>query len=378
MSRRFDRVACLTWGFVGLGVLVRLVRYLVVYPIWHDEAFLAVNFLDRGYPDLLRPLDYSQVSPILFLWVELTAVRLLGFSEWSLRLFPAICGILGVFLFRSLAARLLRGMALLFAVGIFAAAFYPIRHSAEVKPYSSDLLSALVILALAVNWWRSPAQSRWWWILCGVVPVLLALSYPAVFVAAAVSLALGQKALQHPAARVRLGYLVFNLIAAASFIGLYFACTFTQATALRSYYRFGYWRDSFPPWQHPWRLPAWLIGVHTGTTMAYPIGGERGASILTLIAVLTGVFVLCRGRRAVIARLLLAPCAVGLATALLGRYPYGGAPRITQYLVPSICLLAGLGGAFLVARLPSPWLRRSGSRSSLVISSIPTGSRAMK
>ena len=47
----------------GLGLLVRLVRYLVVYPIWHDEAFLAVNFLDRGYRDLLRPLDYCAGQP---------------------------------------------------------------------------------------------------------------------------------------------------------------------------------------------------------------------------------------------------------------------------------------------------------------------------
>ena len=147
LSLAADRRVCrATWALVGLGLAVRLVRYLVVYPIWHDEAFLAVNFLDRGYLDLLRPLDYSQVSPVLFLWIELTAVRLLGFSEWSLRLFPALCGLASVLLFRHVAARLLRGLALVLAVGIFATAFYPIRHAAEVKPYASDLFSALSLL----------------------------------------------------------------------------------------------------------------------------------------------------------------------------------------------------------------------------------------
>ena len=102
-QRTGDRLTRATWAFVGLGLLVRLVRYLVVYPIWHDEAFLAVNFLDRGYLDLLRPLDYSQVAPILFLWIELTSVRLFGFSEWSLRFFPAVCGLASVFLFRHIA-----------------------------------------------------------------------------------------------------------------------------------------------------------------------------------------------------------------------------------------------------------------------------------
>ena len=185
-----------TWAFVGLGLLVRLVRYFVVYPIWHDEAFLAVNLLDRGYVDLLRPLDYSQVSPILFLWIELTAARLLGFSEWSLRLFPAICGLASVLFFRHLAAGLLRGLALLLAVGIFATAFYPIRHGAEVKPYASDLLSALILLALAMAWWRLRGRSRWWWVLTAVAPVLLALSFPAVFIAAGISLALAPEVLR--------------------------------------------------------------------------------------------------------------------------------------------------------------------------------------
>ena len=55
-----------TWLFVGLGIAVRLVRYLVNYPIWHDEAFLAVNFWDRSYVDLLRPLDYGQIRLALF------------------------------------------------------------------------------------------------------------------------------------------------------------------------------------------------------------------------------------------------------------------------------------------------------------------------
>src|SRR6516165_9417647 len=59
----------LTWGFVGLGLLVRLVRFWVCYPLYPDEAFVAVNYLNRDYAGLLKPLDYSQVAPPLFLWI---------------------------------------------------------------------------------------------------------------------------------------------------------------------------------------------------------------------------------------------------------------------------------------------------------------------
>jgi hypothetical protein len=347
-----------TWAFVGLGLLVRLVRFLVVYPIWHDEAFLAVNFLDRGYLDLLRPLDYTQVAPILFLWIELTVVRIMGFSEWSLRIFPMLCGLASVLLFRYVAGKLLRGLALALAVGVFATAFYPIRHAAEVKPYASDLLAALILLGMALAWRQSPDRGRWWWALAAVAPVLLALSYPAVFVAGGLSLA-GAPLAMRQRKSVRIAFLAYNVLLIGSFASLYFGCTVVQSTALRAYYRWGYWRDSFPPYERPWKLPGWLVAVHTGNTMAYPIGGDRGASTATLVVFLVGIIVLWRsGRRAAVI-LLLAPLALGLAAAALGQYPYGGAPRITQYLVPSICLLGGLGAAEILSRVCArSWRRR--------------------
>jgi 4-amino-4-deoxy-L-arabinose transferase-like glycosyltransferase len=354
------RIARVTLAFVGLGLLIRLVRFLVVYPIWHDEAFVAVNFLNRGYLDLLRPLDYYQACPILFLWIELTAVRLFGFSESALRLFPVICGLASVLLFRHLAARLLRGIPLLLAVAVFATAFYPIRHSAEVKPYASDLLASLILLALAVEWLRSPEQSRWWWTLSLVVPILLALSYPSVLVATGLVVALAPKVSGCERRSVRRAFLVHVAVVASSFLSLYFSFTVVQSNALQSGYRSGFWRGSFPPWDEPWKLPEWLIGVHVGNTMAYPIGGERGASTATLAALLVGALALWRRRQRTSLFLLLSPFATGLAAAGLGQYPYGGAPRITQYLAPSICLLVGLGAAILLGRLPSRALQRRG------------------
>ena len=157
MDDRIDRAVL---AFVALGVLLRIGHYLTNYPVWGDEAFLALNFLRRGYLDLLSPLEYGQICPILFLWAELTAVKLFGFSEMSLRLCPLICGVGSVFLFRHVAGRLLEGPALLMAVAIFAVSIHPIRHSADAKPYASDLLVALGLLALAIEWWRSSATDR--------------------------------------------------------------------------------------------------------------------------------------------------------------------------------------------------------------------------
>ncbi len=347
-------ITWLCWAFVGLGIMVRLVRFLVVYPIWHDEAFLAVNFLDRGYRDLLRPLDYAQVAPVWYLWIELTAVRIFGFSEWSLRLFAAICGIASVLVFRHLASRVLRGVPLLLAIAVFATAFHPIRHSAEVKPYASDLLASLLLMTLAVEWWRNPGRSRWLWALAAAVPMLLAVSYPAVLVAAAVSLRWATEALRSGRRSVRLAFLTYNIVLAGSFLAMYFSFTVVQSTALLSFYRQGWWRDSFPPLWQPWNVPAWLISMHTGTMMGYPIGEKAGGSTATFLGAILGGLILWKAKQPTLLRLVAFPFLMGLAASCLGRYPYGGPARVSQYLAPSIILLLGLGGAGLIARA-STW-----------------------
>src|SRR5262249_47037939 len=66
-----------------LGLVCRSVRYLLQFPFWGDEAYVLVNFLDRGYLGLTKTLDGCQVAPILFLWGEATAYRVLGGAEWA-------------------------------------------------------------------------------------------------------------------------------------------------------------------------------------------------------------------------------------------------------------------------------------------------------
>ena len=67
--------------FLVLGCLLRIVRYAQNLPLWSDECFLAVNFIRRGYAELLQPLDNGQIAPLLFLWAQRLVIDLVGFSE---------------------------------------------------------------------------------------------------------------------------------------------------------------------------------------------------------------------------------------------------------------------------------------------------------
>jgi hypothetical protein len=359
INRSSGWLARATWAFVGLGVLLRIVRYAMNYPLWWDEAFVAVNLIRRGYFDLLRPLDYGQVCPLLFLWCELTAIKLLGFSEWSLRLFPLVCSVASLVLFRHVAGRIVRGVPLLLAVAIFAVSFHPILHAADVKPYASDLLAALAIIAVATEFLQAPQLARWLWALAAIAPVTIGLSHPAIFVAAGTMLGLTPAVVMVRRRSVWIAYATSSLGSLAAFLALYAAFTRAQAAANLVAMQ-AQWGAAFPPLSDPLSLVRWLATVHTGSMFAYPCGGERGASSFTLVLFLVGIGVLWYRRRKIILLTCLGPFAMAIAAAALQRYPYGGPvphgspARVMQYLAPAICLFAGVGAAALLGLFRHP------------------------
>src|SRR3990172_1675949 len=134
---------------VGLGIVFRLVQYLYNRSLWLDEAALALNIIDRPFAGLLASLDYDQAAPLGYLVIEKAMVLLLGDSEYSLRLFPLIAGVVSVLLFYWVARQHLDLLAALIAVGLFATSRELIYYSAEVKQYGSDVLVALALLLAA-------------------------------------------------------------------------------------------------------------------------------------------------------------------------------------------------------------------------------------
>jgi len=345
------------WALLALGVAARLVRYLLRFPLWCDEAYLSVNLLQRGYLELLNPLEYQQVAPVGFLWVQLSLVRLLGFSEYSLRLFSLLAGLASLPLFYHLASRLLRGTASLMAVGIFCVSYPCIRYSAEAKPYGSDLFVSLVLLALAVAYLQAKERRGLLWLLAAVVPLAVWLSYPAVFVAGAVSAAIGYGIWRGGCRRAWLAWVVYNLLLGASFAGLYQLSTSRQTASALEFSQ-SFWHDAFPPLTAPAKLLGWLWTAHSGDMLAYPIGGRNSGSTLTLLCCLLAIIWLVRRRQLAVLLLCLGPFALNFVAAAMGRYPYGGHVRIAMFLAPVVCLLAGLGLALAVERLSA---RRSGS-----------------
>jgi hypothetical protein len=353
------RIGHLVWGFVALGIVIRLVRYFLRMPLMVDECMLAENFLDRGFFDLLAPLDHFQMAPPGFLWIELFLTKLLGFSEWSLRLFPALCGIGSLLLFRHFASRIVSGFPLVVAVACVAIAKGPVGLSTDAKPYASDLFLPLVLMTLAVEWLRRPDRIVWLWGLAAAAPLALAISFPAVFVAGAVSLALIVPLWRQNDRQAWCAWLAYNALVVGSFSMVLWLTSGPEFQSIREFMD-SYWdaSDAFPP-RELGRLAAWWINVHLGDKIfSLPYATNNGGGIISFVCCAGGAGILYRrGLRPVLV-MLAASLALTFVAAILRRYPYGGHVRLVQYLVPSVAVMCGLGVAALLGLVARPDLRR--------------------
>ncbi|HEY7315044.1 MAG TPA: glycosyltransferase family 39 protein [Gemmataceae bacterium] len=351
----------LTLTLLAVGVLWRVLRYLLCFPLWEDEAFICLNFLELDYLGLTRELHNCQVAPLLFLWGELTSLHLFGPSEWSLRLLPFLAGLASLFLFWRLARLTLPPLAGALAVGLLAVAIWPVSMGAFTKPYAFDLFMSLLLLLPAVYWLRRPDQSRWLILLALATPLALFSSYPVAFVAGAVSLALLPCAWKQ-GGKARLLWCIYNAVLLASFAGHYFIAARSQLHSpdrglTTAHGMENFWAEGFPP-SSPLALAKWFLLAHTGQMMAFPVGAQDGGSSVTTLLCLIGAWHFWTTRRRALLVLCVAPFGLGILAAALHRYPYGASCRLCQHLAPAVCLSAGMGAAALLERLRSIPLRR--------------------
>jgi hypothetical protein len=318
---------------VTLGLFLRSYHYLRNPSVWHDEAALVVNVLQKDYRELLGPLTFSEAAPPLFLWIERAVAVTLGDSTYALRLVPFLGSCLALLLFVPLARRLLAPGAVPWAVLFFACSDHLLWHACEAKPYALDVLAAVVLalLFLVTQGWTAERRLGLFAVLA---PLVIFLTYPGCFLYGGVLLAL-LPALwrQHKPS----SWLAYGGLALTVFVS--FALLLTgPVRAQRDPTILGAWEGSFPDWSRPWGVPGWAF-LATLEIFRYCV--EPAGAVLAAFAV-PGTLLLARRGYATVVVLLLVPIAAALAASFLRAYPYCGA-RILVYAAPGLVLLCAEG-----------------------------------
>lgn len=334
----------LVYVAVAVGCLLRLLRFVDNPALWLDEAFLALNLMEKSFGGVLGELDYLQSASPGFLLVEKVAELVLGDGEQSLRLFPLVASLVSIPLFVYVARRVLAAPAAVLAIVLFAVGEPLLERAAEVKPYSVDVAVATLLTALAL--WvtdappgRMVARTA---VLGAAALVTLWFSFPAAFSVAAAVLALaafawdiGSRRLLTAAALVGAATLVtFGAVYAVASvnIGRVSAAIFAGGRDDPGFGKLGVLQD------------AW-------STVVNPGGFDNGTNALAALLACFGL--LAFARRGTLHWLVLfaVPLLLAAAADLLGRYPLGG--RFSLFLVPSLLVLVARGAQALVS-----WSRR--------------------
>jgi hypothetical protein len=362
-ARHDQLIARLLLGALIAGVAWRLVRFGLGLQLWGDEAYLAVNVVERDYADLLRPLDNRQVSPPLFLfaarwvWVQFESLTMLRLPSLASGL--AAVGVFAWLVFKNLPRRAAWWALVLFAVS------YPVsRYASEFKQYAGDALVSVTVMALAAAALRHlkseisnhRSQMAPLLYLGLLIPIMLWFSYPAVAVVFGIGLVVLAALIMHKARTLAwVGWGACVLAAGAAFGALYIHVIQPSQSAESREYLHLFWAGGFPPYDKPYLIPWWLIEVHTGKMFGHPVGDKNFGSVGTTLLFITGIIALLRSGSARsqiinhksqmrwLLAIALAPMLAGLAMSFAGVYPYGVHPRVMLYLAPSICLLAGVG-----------------------------------
>jgi hypothetical protein len=172
------------WCLVALGLALRAFHYLHDPSVWHDEIWMILNVLNKGFVDLLGPLNDAQSAPPLFLWTEKLASLTLGDSTYSLRLFPFVASCASLFLMHSICRQMERSVATS-ALLLFACSDTLMWHTCETKPYAIDVFVATGLCAV---YCRTASWSliRQLLIYSVLAPLGMLLSYPSSFLAATI------------------------------------------------------------------------------------------------------------------------------------------------------------------------------------------------
>ncbi len=308
-----------------------------------------------SFGELIRPFDLATEvyrvdrdmapAPLGFLWLVKAVTALCGDPEWALRLVPLAASLAALALFARALSRWLDPLGRVLATALFALSPLQTLFAAELKPYTLDVLVALLLLQGCDAVRRAPEQRARWWRLSLLACVSVWLSFPAALVVAGGGSALcwREVAAAPRAARRILRALACAAALPALSFGLYWWVALRELES--SEFLAQFWQSHFPQWPFDAAGRAFWSRVVQGISLLW---GPLALEWLGLGVALVGALRLARSAPARLALLGL-PILATLAVALLHLYPMQ--ERLLLFWDPALALLLGAGLSFLIGGL---------------------------
>ena len=328
---------------IVVGIALRLIHYLLDRSLWIDEAFVALNLIERPFSELLEPLKYNQAAPVGFLAIAKLLMLGLGDNEYVLRLFPFLSAIVALFLFYRVAKWFSTPSVLAVAIGLFALSDRAIYYGAELKQYSSDIALALATYCLAIELQKKSIGIYRLALAAIFGAIFVWISHPVVFVLGGTgSTLLVLVLLEKDLSKIKQYLAVFS-VWLLSFVALY-QISLTKLISnddLQS--SWGGSHDSFMPFP-PTNLPEakWFVDKFF-EIFDYPVGIHLTG--IAAFAFIFGCITLFKEHRAKLF-IVLSPVLFTAIASGLHKYPFKG--QLLLFIIPAILLIVAEGAIEIV------------------------------
>jgi len=168
-------------GIAAMSIIVRVVMLIESPSLWGDEAELAASIVSRNWFKLLvPPLSFNQSAPVLYVLAEKAIGSLIGYSEFSLRLFSFL-SFLGLLICEIVFLKKIFNFnksKISFVVIMSALLPTYIWYSNELKPYMSDAFFCFLTILLYYYYTKGKVKLSTLTILC---ILFFGFSTPAIF-----------------------------------------------------------------------------------------------------------------------------------------------------------------------------------------------------
>ena len=324
---------------IGLGIILRLVQYLYNRSLWLDEAYLAMNLIEKTFSELLQPLDYGQMAPPGFLWVTKVLINTFGDSEYVLRLFPFVAGVFSLFIFYAVARRVLSQRGLIIALGLFAISGPLLRYSSEFKQYSSDVAIALGICLMGLIWLERESRFVFYTFFFSFIgSILIWFSHPSIFFLAGVGIILTVHFLKTKKWK-QVAWLSVPAFFWLGSLAVFYYVSFLEMSKTERYSRFvSGWSPTFMPMPPLSAHDLMWYPMKFFEVLLYP-GGFSLFGLAALCFVIGFMSKFFENRHPFY--ILTLPVLIALVASGLHKYPFGG--RLILFLVPIIMIFIGEG-----------------------------------
>ncbi|WBB96388.1 hypothetical protein O7553_24215 [Solwaraspora sp. WMMA2059] len=316
--------------------------------LWNDETAIAIN-LRRTFLELTRGMEFQQVAPVGWLWLEKTLWLAFGDGERVLRL-PSLAGMLAVLVLTAIITRRVVGRwAAVAATALIAAAPMILTYVGELKQYAVESAVALAVLLLGDRYLASVGhrrgRSRWLlpvgWAAATLVAVFVSLTAVLVLAAAVAGMTL--------LLALRRRWTDVAVLLAGSAPAVAFAGYLIDRRRRFPFMpgQSDYFADGTPPaGSGPVDILAWLPRMWSSFVT---VTLDWRQPLLVLLLAVAGVAVLIWRRRSLWAAMLGGTLLVAVAAAAARGLPL--ADRVATWLIaPTVILVvAGLDGGVRLA-----------------------------